>query len=243
MPAMHVSIPYELDNEGFEAVLVHDPSWSGPRPTVLVVHGMEGRSEAQVGFAERLLPLGYRGLAVDLFGTRVSQGGLDRCGEEMNRFMHDRGSLRRRLQQMMEVVANLDGTDADLVAAVGFCFGALCVLDLARIGAQVRGVASFHGVLTAPEQDCAQSTGDPIAAEVTVLHGWDDPFAPPADVTALARELTCRGADWQLHAYGKTMHSFMAAAANNPQAGILYNETSARRAWRVLEDFLPEIFA
>jgi dienelactone hydrolase len=165
MPAMHVSIPYELDNEGFEAVLVHDPSWSGPRPTVLVVHGMEGRSEAQVGFAERLLPLGYRGLAVDLFGTRVSQGGLDRCGEEMNRFMHDRGSLRRRLQQMMEVVANLDGTDADLVAAVGFCFGALCVLDLARIGAQVRGVASFHGVLTAPEQDCAQSTGDPIAAE------------------------------------------------------------------------------
>jgi dienelactone hydrolase len=96
MPAMHVSIPYELDVESFEAMLVHGPSSCEPRPTVLVLHGMEGRSDARVEFAEGLLPLGYRGLAVDLFGTQVSQGGLQRCGEEMNRFMHDRGSLALR---------------------------------------------------------------------------------------------------------------------------------------------------
>jgi dienelactone hydrolase len=117
------------------------------------------------------------------------------------------------------------------------------VLDLARVGARLRGVASFHGVLTAPEQDGDQSAGDPIAAKMAVFHGWDDPFAPPEDITALGRELTGRGADWQLHAYGRTMHSFMATAANNPEAGILYDETSARRAWRVLEDFLLEAFA
>jgi dienelactone hydrolase len=167
---------------------------------------------------------------------------LERCGEEMNRFLHDRRALRRRLQQLVDVVANLHGTDPDLVAALGFCFGGLCVLDLARIGAPVRAVASFHGVLTGPEQD-DEPPGDPLAAKVIVFHGWDDPFAPPEGVTALGRELTGRGVDWQLHAYGLTMHSFMATAANNPEAGILYNETSARRAWRVFEDFLAEAFA
>jgi dienelactone hydrolase len=75
---------------------------------------------------------------------------------------------------------------------------------------------------------------------VIVFHGWDDPFAPPADVVGLGRELTDRGADWQVHAYGNTLHSFMAPAADNPAAGIQYNETAARRAWESLRVFLAE---
>lgn len=78
---------------------------------------------------------------------------------------------------------------------------------------------------------------------MAVFHGWDDPFAPPEDVTALGHELTSRAADWQLHVYGQTMHAFMAPAANNAETGILYNEVSARRAWRALEHFLTEVFA
>ena len=228
MSAQLSSIAYEHDGACFEAVLAEDPSWSGPRPIVLVVHGMEGRSEAQVEFAERLVPLGYRGLAVDVFGTEVSAGGLERCGQEMNQFMQDRAGLRRRLHRIVDVAAELGGTDSERVAALGSCFGGLCVLDLARTSVSLRGVASFHDVLTAPEQAPDGRVPNPIATKVIVFHGWDDPFAPPQDVTALGRELTSREADWQLHAYGQTLHSFMATTANNPEAGILYNETSAR---------------
>jgi dienelactone hydrolase len=100
-------------------------------------------------------------------------------------------------------------------------------------------VASFHGVLTAPE---GATPGD-ISAKVIVFHGWDDPFAPPEDVVALGREPSASGADWQAHAYGGTMHAFMAPTANNPEAGIMYNEVSARRARASLGPFLTEAFA
>jgi dienelactone hydrolase len=103
----------------------------------------------------------------------------------------------------------------------------------------LRGVVSFHGVLTAPDGPAASA----IDPAILVLHGWDDPLAPPEDVVALGAELTRAKADWQIHAYGGTMHAFMAEGLNQPEQGLQYNERSARRAWAAMAGFLEEVMA
>jgi dienelactone hydrolase len=144
----------------------------------------------------------------------------------MTESMQDRDRLKSRMLHVLDLVRTLPEVDADRVAAAGLCFGGLCVLDLARSGADIRGAASFHGVLTPPDH----ATRSAISAKVIVFHGWDDPFAPPEDVVALGLELSEAGADWQIHAYGNAMHAFMAPTTNNPEAGIMYSEVAARRA-------------
>jgi dienelactone hydrolase len=231
---------YEYDGIDLEGVLVspEDPN----APTVLVFHGMEGRSDAQVEFCRRLAVTGYRAVAVDLFGrdvTRdVARNGIDAGAATMTGFMQDREALRDRLFGVVDIVTALPEVEPDAMAAIGFCFGGLCMLDLARHGTHLKAVGSFHGLLTAPPR----TPDAPIATRIAVYHGWDDPFAPPADVVALGAELTARGADWQLHAYGNAMHAFMATFANDPERGIQYDETTARRAWESLIDMLGETF-
>jgi dienelactone hydrolase len=232
------TVAYEHEGVGLDGMLAVDDAASGPRPGVLVVHGMEGRSGAQVEFARRLTEWGYAGFAVDLFGIG-DDGDLGRGEPLMAAMMADRDLVRRRMLHAVELVRALPEVDSERVAAIGFCFGGLCVLDLARSGAEVCGVASFHGVLTPPEG----AERHEIPAKVIVFHGWDDPFAPPEHVVELGKELTEAGADWQVHAYGDTMHAFMARWANRPEAGIMYSERAARRAWSSLGSFLTEAFA
>jgi dienelactone hydrolase len=129
--------------------------------------------------------------------------------------------------------------DAKRLAAMGYCFGGLTVLDLARSGADVRGVVSFHGLFNAPET----SAGASISAKVLCLHGYDDPMVPPESVLALAAELTAAGADWQIHAYGNTLHAFTNPAANDPGFGAVYNADADRRSAQALNDFLAEVMA
>jgi dienelactone hydrolase len=234
------SFDYEYDGLDLEGVVLSgtDPN----APTVLVFHGMEGRSDAQVEFCHRLAATGYRAVAVDLFGrdvTRaVSRGGMDADSATMTGLIQDRDMLRDRLFGVVDILTALPGVERDAMAAIGFCFGGLCMLDLARHGTHLKAVGSFHGILTPPPH----APDSPIATRVAVYHGWDDPFAPPADVVALGAELTARGADWQLHAYGHAMHAFMAPFANDPERGIQYDETAAQRAWASLIDLLAETF-
>jgi dienelactone hydrolase len=227
---------YEYDGIAFEGAICSSEDEAAA--TVLVFHGMEGRSDAQVEFCRRLAALGYRAVAVDLFGRDVTLAGPDACAAAMTGFIQDRDMLRDRLIGVVDLLSKLPEVQRDAMAAIGFCFGGLCMLDLARHGTHLKAVGSFHGLLTAlPQPPTA-----PIATRVAVYHGWDDPFAPPSDVLALAAELTERGADWQLHAYGHAMHAFMAPFANAPERGILYDETVSRRAWASLVDLLAETF-
>jgi dienelactone hydrolase len=235
-----LSFDYELDGLDCNAVMVSGDD--AQAPTVLVFHGMEGRSDAQVEFCGRLAEIGYRAVAVDIFGRvigrHVARDGMDAGAKAMNAMLRDRDALRDRLFGVIEILSALPAVERDAMAAIGFCFGGLCVLDLARHNSHLKAIGSFHGVLTAPP-----ITPDaPIATKVAVYHGWEDPFAPPADVTALASELTARGADWQLHAYGHAMHAFMATFADDPERGIQYDEATARRAWACLVDLLAETF-
>jgi dienelactone hydrolase len=128
--------------------------------------------------------------------------------------------------------------DEDNIAAIGFCFGGLCVLDLARIGADLKGVVSFHGLFGAP----GNTQGMKIKARVMALHGHEDPMVPVKAVNDLQNELTAAGADWQIHVYGDTMHAFTNPKANDPSFGTVYSENANRRSWQTLLNFLKEIF-
>jgi dienelactone hydrolase len=231
-------LPFDYTHDGIDyaGVIVspEDPN----APTVLVFHGMEGRSDAQLPFCHRLAALGYRAVAVDLFGRAATLAGADACAAAMTHLIEDRDTMRDRLIGVVDILSNLAGVRRDAMAAIGFCFGGLCMLDLARHGTHLAAVASFHGLVT----PLPQPPSAPISAKITIFHGWDDPFAPPQEMLALATELTERGADWQLHAYGHALHAFMAPFANAPERGIQYNETTARRAWESLVDFLRETF-
>ena len=217
-----------------EALLV--PAGEGPRPGVLIFPTIMGRSDLELGFARRLAGIGYTAMVADLYG----QVGLPRegCRGLMNGLLGDRALLQERLLAVLESFRAQSEVDAGRVAAIGYCFGGLCALDLARTGADLRGVASFHGLFTPP----GNREGTAISAKVLALHGWDDPLAPPAAVEALAAELTRAGADWQIHAYGRTMHGFTNPAAAAPENGLQYSVAADRRSWRALVDFLAECF-
>jgi dienelactone hydrolase len=229
---------YKVSGMLFDGAVVLDDTQAGVRPAVMVYHGWEGRSDAQVEFARSLAKLGYIGFACDLFGKGIRGAVSGDNSALITPFLRDRVMLHARLISTVQVVRALPEVDPSKVAAIGFCFGGLCVLDLARAGVDVQAVASFHGLFRRPEG----LTTAPIKAKVIAFHGWDDPMVPPADVVALGEELTAAGADWQIHAYGGTMHAFMAVGVNRPEAGIQYNERSARRAWASLVAFLAEAF-
>ena len=146
--------------------------------------------------------------------------------------------LQARLKSALKAFGDLDEVDSKRIAAIGFCFGGLCALDMARSGADVQAVASFHGLFTPP----GNTAGRKISARVLALHGNDDPMVPHAQVMAFADELTAAGADWQIHMYGRTMHAFTNPEANDPAFGTVYNETADRRSWQALDNFLEEIF-
>ena len=215
-----------------------DDQFSGPRPGVLVAHTIAGRSAFEERKAMELAELGYVGFAIDVYGKGTQTTNIDENRDRMMALREDRPQLQDHLHASLKAFREQSEVDESNVAAIGFCFGGLCVLDMARVGEDLAGVASFHGILTPP----GNTAGNSIAAKILVLHGWDDPLATPDEVVALADELTTMGADWQLHGYGNTLHAFTNPAADVPEQGKSYNENADRRSWTALRVFLSELF-
>lgn len=209
-----------------------------PKPAVLISHAWGGRSEFEQGKAEILAELGYVGFALDLYGKGVLGTSREENSALMQPLLDDRGVLQRRMQLALAQLRKQKEVEGSRIAAMGFCFGGLCVLDLARTGADVCGVASVHGLFTPP----GNTEGNKIKAKVLVLHGWDDPMATPDQVLSLAEELTAAGADWQIHGYGNTVHAFSNPAADDPAHGTVYDPDADRRSWQSLQLFFAEIF-
>jgi len=232
-------VEYNDGKSVLEGMLVWDDAVNTPRPGVLVSHAWSGRSDYEEGKARKLAELGYVAFALDLYGKGVRGGSVEENSALMQPFLDDRAMLQQRLLLSVNTLRQQDEVDATKIAAVGFCFGGLCVLDIARTGEALTGVVSFHGLLGAP----ANTSGNTIRAKVLVLHGWDDPMGPPEDVLALASELSEGQADWQFHAYGNTMHAFTNPDANDPAMGTVYNAAADRRSWKAMQDFLTELFA
>lgn len=229
-------IEYRDGDVVLEGFLCHDESRRGPLPAVLISHTWSGRDEFVERKARRLAYHGYATFALDMYGKGRRGSSPEENQILMDPFMQDRALLSRRINAALSAVKALPQVDSRRVAAMGFCFGGLCALDLARSGAELRGVVSFHGLLKPSGQPAAK-----ILSKVLILHGYDDPLAPPQDVLAIAQEFTQAGVDWQLHAYGHTVHSFTNPAANNREMGMLYSAPAERRSWNALIQFLEEV--
>lgn len=231
-------VDYVDGDAALEGFLAWDDSNDGPRPGVMVSHAWAGRSELEDGKAIALAKLGYTGFALNLYGKGVLGSGPDENGALMQPFLDDREMLQQRLLLSLNTMREQPEVDESKTAAIGFCFGGLCVLDIARTGERLDGVVSFHGLFGSP----GNTTGNTIQARVLALHGWDDPMATPDSVVALGEELTSMGADWQLHGYGNTMHAFTNPEANDPDFGTVYSESADRRSWQAMQNFLTELF-
>lgn len=224
----------DLDCEAYVA----RPSGPGPHPVVLIAPTVRGPTPLEYRKADSLAADGYLAIVIDQYGKNQRDLG-ERAFELMHALLADRARLRRQLLDALTFARGLDGVDAARIAIIGYCFGGLCALDLARTGTdQVRGAVSIHGVFYLPEL----GEQPQIKAKLLVLHGWDDPLATPDDVLGLTRELTEAGADWQLHAYGRTVHAF-----TNPEANVagrlVYSATADARANMALSNFLEETLA
>ena len=232
------TIDYQDGDVDLQGYLAWDDAVEGKRPGVMIAHAWAGRSDFENGKAEELAKLGYVGFALDNFGRGILGTNTEENSALIQPFLDDRAMLQSRMQIALEVLTGLDEVDASRVAAIGFCFGGLCVLDLARTGTDICGVVSFHGLFGSP----GNTAGNKIKAKVLALHGWDDPMAPPDQVVSLAEELSSMGADWQVHGYGNTMHAFTNPQANDPDFGTVYSPDADRRSWNAMQDFLSEIF-
>ena len=231
-------VEYRHADTVLEGFLAHDGK-SGKKPAVLVAHAWAGRSPFEDDKARALAGLGYVGFALDMYGKGILGSSVEENSALMTPLLQDRPRLQDRLHAALAAVRAQPEVDPSRVAAIGFCFGGLCVLDLARTGADVRGVASFHGLLTPP----GNTSGKAITSKVLVLHGHDDPMVPVSQVNDFEAEMTAAGVDWQVHAYGGTLHSFTNPEANDPSFGTQFKATANRRSWATLVDFLGEIFA
>lgn len=214
-------------------------SWDAdklPAPGVLVLPTWMGREAFTQEKADKLAALGYVGVAIDIYGKGRGPESLAEAPDWMMPLKKDRNALQLRLHAALDALAALPEVADGQLAAMGFCFGGLCALDLARSRQDLKAAASFHGLLDRPENWPMQD----IAAKVLIMHGWEDPMAQPESVLAVTKELTELGADWQLHAYGHTVHAF-----TNPRAATEathYKESADRRSWQALTNFLDETF-
>jgi len=229
-------IEYRDGETLLEGFLCYDESQQGPRPAVLINHAWGGRDEFVERKARRLAWQGYACFALDNYGKGKRGTSNEECSALMMPFMKDRALLLKRLRAGLATAKGMPIVDARRIAVMGFCFGGLCALDLARADSDIRGAVSFHGLLKP-----SGLTEPKIRAKVLILHGYDDPMAPPEDVLAVAKEFTAAGADWQLHAYGQTVHAFTNPAANSRANGMQYDEAADRRSWHALEQFLTEV--
>ncbi|MBO9528190.1 MAG: dienelactone hydrolase family protein, partial [Sphingobium yanoikuyae] len=186
MAIVRQTLVYQGPGGPFEGVIAYEDEVTTLRPGVLVLPNVLGQKEADNVHAENLAKLGYVALAADVYG----QGKRTRHGPEAGIYMAelnaDRALLRDRLAASLDALKGFDRVDPARLAAIGFCFGGKCVLDMARAGLPILGGVSFHGVYDRPDY----ANADPIRAKLLVCHGWEDPIAPPEKTVALAQELT-----------------------------------------------------
>lgn len=235
---MHTStVIYHHDNKEFHGFVAFDLKNTQPRGAVLVAHDWSGQNNFARQKAEMLAKMGYVGFAIDMYGEGRTGNTTEEKMALMQPVIEDRSLLRSRIKAALDALIALPQVDSNRIGAIGFCFGGLCVLDLARSGANVKGVVSFHGLLNKPEN----LPDEKIKAKVLALHGYDDPMVRPEAVNAFCEEMTKAQVDWQLHQYGHTKHAFTNPDAHDENLGTIYNALAERRSLQAMTDFFEEI--
>ncbi|MCY2925166.1 MAG: dienelactone hydrolase family protein [Planctomycetota bacterium] len=232
------TIEYKDGETALEGVLAYDEAVKEPRPLVLVVHEWWGLNEYAKSRAKQLAGMGYTAFAVDMYGKGVVTTDPKRAAELAGPLRKDRAMMRRRIAAALEALKGNARVDAGRVAAIGYCFGGTVALELARSGAALAGVVSFHGGLDTP----APADAANIKGKVLVCTGADDKAVPITQVAAFADEMRAGKVDYQINIYGHAVHAFTnPASGNNPSTNVAYNENADKRSWEALKAFLAEV--
>jgi len=233
------TVEYKHGNTVLEGYLAYDDEIKGQRPGVMVVHEWTGVGPYVRQRAEQLAKLGYVAFAIDMYGKGIRPKNDQEAAAQAKIYRSDRKLMRDRANAGLQVLQKNQLTDTKRIAAIGYCFGGGTVLELARSGANLAGVVSFHGNLDTPNPSDAKN----IQGKVLVLHGANDPLVPPEQVLAFGEEMSQAEVDWQLVAYGGAVHSFTnPEAGNKPSKGVAYNQVADRRSWQDMQQFFAEIF-
>lgn len=233
-----VSYAIGKDKAVGEGLLALDPAKSGKRPAVLVVHAWMGIDDHVNEVMRRLAGDGYVAFAADIYGKGVRPTDPKEAGAQAGKYKANRALLRERVNAGLAQLKANPNVDPKKIVAIGYCFGGTTVLELARSGAELAGVVSFHGGLDSPAPD----DGKNIKAKVLVLHGADDPAVKAEDLSAFQKEMRDAKVDWQMVSYGGAVHAFTQKSANRPGMA-LYDASADRRSWAHFKGFLAELFA
>ena len=231
-------VTYKEGDTTLEGFVAYDDAVKGPRPGIVVVHQWTGLGEYEKKRARMLAELGYVAFCADIYGQGVRASNPGEAGKLAGKYKGDRALLRRRVQAALAQLRTFPQVNTGKVAAIGYCFGGTTVLELARSGADLAGVVSFHGGLSTPTPEDAKN----IKARVLALHGADDPFVPAPEVADFQKEMREAGVDWQFVAYGGAVHSFTDFGATGAMAGAKYNAKADARSWEAMKTFFADLF-
>lgn len=233
------TVEYKAGDTSCEGFLAWDDSSPDARPGVLVVHDWMGLSDHTKGVCRQLAQLGYVAFAADIYGKGVRPADPKAAGAEAGKYKNDRPLLRARAEAALAQLKGAPHVQADHLAAIGYCFGGTTVIELARDGAPLSAVVSFHGGLDSPNP----ADGKNIHAHMLILHGADDPMVKKDDIEAFQKEMRDNQIDWEMVYYGDAVHAFSVERAGTDKSkGVAYNEKAAKRSWQAMQDFFHEIF-
>ncbi len=233
------TIEYKQADTTLEGYLAYDDSASDKRPAVIVIHEWKGLDDYAKMRAEKLAHLGYVAFAADIYGKGVRPESHKEAGEISGAYKKDRNLVRERAKAAYEYVKGYELVDPERIAAMGYCFGGMAVLEMARARMDLKGVITFHGALDTPTP---AKKGD-IKSKILIFHGAQDPFVTMEDVSKFQQEMTQANADWQLVIFGGAVHRFtVPEAGDDSSKGFAYNKAADERSWETMRHFLNEIF-
>lgn len=220
-------VEYSVGDDVFEGYVARNTDLSEYRGTVMIVHDWDGLTDYERRRAEMLAAMGYLAVAADVYGQGVEPQSVEENRELSGALYQDRETFRARLTAALEAARGIEGAPQEVVA-MGYCFGGAAVLELARSGAAVSGIVSFHGGLGTPEgQDYADTT-----ASILVLHGSADPVSGMSDLAGLLDELQAAGVDHDARIFGGARHSFTVWGSDD------YDVDADQGSWSALTEFL-----
>jgi dienelactone hydrolase len=235
-------VEYDVGGKPMQSVLVYDDALKTPRPGLVMAPDWLGMNDNQIALAKKIAGKDYVILVADVYGADVRPKTPDEAGKATKTMYAHRADLRARINGALDALKKQVGKaplDGRHWGAFGFCFGGATVLDLARSGADVAGVVSFHGNLTTDDPSLAKN----IKAKVLALHGADDAFETPEDIANFQKEMRDAGVDWQFLEFGGAVHCFAIPTADGSVPGCKYDERAAKRGYRQMRMFFDEAFA
>jgi dienelactone hydrolase len=229
-------LEYNYQDKSFKGYVALPDNLNSLTAVVMIAHMWSGRVKFVEQKADEMAAKGLIGFAIDMYGNAETGETAEQCGALMQIFMDDRSLIQAHIEAAFAAIKQIEYADSKRVLAMGYCFGGLCVQDMARVNSQIKGVISIHGLML-PHPDIKQGQ---FKAKVLLLHGADDPMVSDENWQELRVELNQAACDWQKHDFGGVMHAFTNPAANDAAIGTVYNKSADARSEKLIADFIAE---